>query len=242
MKALKMPVAMQERELHGFFDDFNEGIVTGDRWTTLVADVADGGATAIRSIDGAGGILSISTEDATDNDEVSIESTRELFKFAANKPIVFEARVQYSEANTDDANIFVGLADAVGANLLVDNGAGPKTSFSGVAFFKVDGGTNWKVIASLGTTQTIAELTALLSLDGIAKTSAGSSYQVLRIEVLPYSSTNAKVDYFIDEVHVYSIDLVYTSATEMQIGLGVKNGGANAETMLCDYVAAYQVR
>lgn len=230
------------RQTHGFFDDFLGTIVTADFWTTLVADVADGGATAIRTIDGVGGILSVSPEDATDNDEVSIESTREFNLLAANKTLVFEARVQFTEANTDDANIYVGLMDAVGANAMVDNGAGPKTSGSHLGFFKVDGGTNWKVHVSLSTTQTSTELTAANSLDGVVKTAGGASYQVLRIEATPYNSTNAKVDFFIDDVHVYSIDYVYTSQTEMQIGLVCKNGGANAETLKCDYVGCYQKR
>jgi hypothetical protein len=240
-RTLPSPIIADPRAFH-VWDDFVGTIVTADAWTTLVADVADGGATAIRTIDGAGGILSLATEDATDNDEVGIESTREMFLFANNKPLVFEARVQYAEANTDDANIFVGLCNAPGANLLLDNGGAPVASFSGAAFYKIDGGTRWQVISSVATTRNTTDLSATLSLDKTAKTAGGASYTRLGFSFKPYSSTNGYVDFFIDDVHVAQHDFVYTSATEMAIAMGVKNGGANAETLLCDYVFCQQYR
>jgi hypothetical protein len=179
-----------------------------------------------------------------DNDEAYIESANEVFKFAADKPLLFEARVQFTEANTDDANILVGLLDAVGANSLQDNGAGPPASYSGATFFKVDGGTVWQCETSVTTTQTTTELTAA-NVNNLAKravTAGGAAYQTLRIEYMPYSATNAYVTFFVDGVAVAQHDYVFTSATEMQIGLGVKNGGANLETLNVDYVVCSQER
>ena len=226
------------------WDDFTGTIVTADFWTTLVADVADGGATAIKTNDVAGGVVQLATQDATDNDEVGLESTREMFLFANNKPLAFEARAQFTEANTDDINIFMGLCNNPGANLLIDDGGGPVASFSGAAFYKVDGGTRWQTITSVGTTRITNDLslTNKSNLSGLAQTAGGASYVQFNINWNPYSSTNAYVDFFIDDVHVAQHDMVYTSATEMAIAFGIKNGGANAETLLIDYVYCGQYR
>ena len=49
-------------------------------------------------------------------------TTNSPFKMADDKPLLFEARVQYAEANTDDANLFAGFANALNsADMLVDN-------------------------------------------------------------------------------------------------------------------------
>ena len=111
-----------KRKQFGFFEDF-ETFVTGDLFTDTSAD---SGAT-IAVGDAAGGV-NVLTTGATDNNEAYLLTTKELFKFAANKPLLFEARIQYAEANTDDANVCLGFMDAVGANSILDDGAGPKAS------------------------------------------------------------------------------------------------------------------
>ena len=239
MKNVRMPQSLIERDVFGFFDDF-EWFVSIHRWTKIVTDVA--GGVGIVGADAVQGRLTVGTEDATDNDEVYLKTSNEIFLFANNKPLFFEARVQYAEANTDDANVFVGFMNAIAANSLIDDGAGPQASFSGFGFYKVDGGTRWQLISSLATTRTTTDLTAALSLDRVAKTAGGAAFTVLRAEGLPYSSTDMKVDFFIDDVHVGSHNLVYTSATEMNWGIGLKNGGGTAELLLCDYAAVFQQR
>lgn len=236
----RFPVALEERSMHGIFDDFLRDIDAAE-WVVTATDLGTGVVG-----DAAGGILPLVASDGTvaDNDETYVESPNETFLFANNKPIVFEARVQFTEANTDDANIIVGLKDAVAADTLLDNGGGPAASYSGMVFFKVDGGTNWQAETSLAGTQTTTDLTAAntSNLSKVVQTAGGASYQVLRIEFAPYSSTNAKVNFFIDGVHVATHDFVYTSATEMQICAGVKNGSANLETLNIDYIGAWQLR
>lgn len=233
----KLPPGVAELRLtHGFFDDFDE-LVTGDRWTTLVADA--GSSVAVG--DAVGGQVVLTTG-ATDNNEAAVKTTKELFLIAADKPITGAARVKYTEANTDDANVFVGFMDALAANAMVDDGAGPKTSFSGAGFFKVDGGTRWKVISSLGSTQTITDLTAANSLDKVAKTPGGGTWQTLQVDIRPIDSTRAEVDFYIDNVLVAQHDLTYTSATEMMFGAYVKAGGANSEVLTVDWAAPFQTR
>lgn len=229
--------ALIGRSVHGFFDDFDH-LVTADRWTDTSGDT-----TATVSVaDGVGGICAVFT-DGTDNNEAYLHNTTELFKFADAKPLMFEAYVQYTEANTDDANVLVGLMNAVGANSLVDDGVGPKADYSGACFYKVDGGTNWIVEFSDSTTQQTVELTAANSLDGVAKAAGGSAYQRLRIEFVPTAGSVADVKFFIDDELVYVFNGVsYANATEMEAVVGAKAGDSNAETVNVDYLMAYQKR
>ena len=231
---------LAQRNQFTIADEFLRDVDSADWVTTLT----DSGTASVG--DAVGGVIALVPSDGTvaDNDEAYIESANEVFKFAGDKPLLFEARVQFTEANVDDANVLVGLLDAVGANSLQDNGGGPPASYSGAVFVKVDGGTVWQVETSNAGTQTTTELLST-NTNNLAKrnvTAGGSSYQVLRIEYMPYSSTNAYVSFFVDGVLVAQHDYIFTSATEMQIGIGVKNGGANNETLNVDYVVCTQER
>lgn len=221
-------------------EDFKH-YVTTDMFTSVLTD---SGTAAVSAA--ANGILTITASDGTvaDNDEAYVATTNEVFLFANDKPFVVESLVKFAEANTDDANIFFGLADAIAANTLVDDGAGLKTSFSGACIYKVDGSNVWKCISSVGTTQTITTSTL---------TAGGSSYQRLKIEVNPISTTNVEISFFVDGIPLYDAAVTSknqaikhvvdaTSATEMDLGWGVKNGGANNESLNVDYVAWAGVR
>lgn len=225
-----------KRLTHGFYDD-HEQFVTGDRWTSLVADAGSSVAVA----DAVGGQIVLTTG-ATDNNEVLIKTTKELFLFAPDKPLMAEWRSKYAEANTDDANVFQGLMDAIGANAMLDDGAGPKASFSGCGFFKVDGATRWSCISSLGSNRTTTDLSAALSMDRLAKPAGSGAWQLFRIDVVPVSSTVAEVCFYIDDVLVAKHSLTFTSATEMQVGHYIKAGGANSEVLTVDYTSPWQKR
>ena len=242
-KIVDMFEELRKARTFGFFEDFFE-FVTADMWTDTSTD-----ATATVTVsDGVKGIAAVFT-DATDNNEAYLHQTKETFKFANNKPLVFEALVQYAEANTDDANVMIGLKDAWAADSLLDNGGGPAASYTGAVFFKVDGSTTWQVETSIAGTQTTTNLTAANSLDKVAHTAGGTTggpnadgYHKFRIEFRPYSSTNADVLFYINDVHVARHDFIYTSATDMEAGVGAKAGDTNAETVNVDYIACYQVR
>jgi len=224
------------RDWVGFFEDFLY-CVTADLWT--ITSASTGGATVG---DAKNGILAMVTA-ATDNDSEVVENTHEIFKIAANKPIVGEWYVQFAQANTDDANMGVGFSNAPSAASLVDDGAGPAADFSGAMFYTVDGDTTWRVIYSDGTTQTTKELDADGSLDGVAKTAASTAYQKLRIEIIPITSAKVDVCFFIDDVLVCKMkDKTIANATEAAAFMEAKAGGANAETFNVDYAAAYQKR
>jgi hypothetical protein len=219
----------------GFFEDFLD-FVSGDLFT----DTSGDSGAAVANVDAAGGQVTITTG-ATDNNEAYLLTTKELFLFAANKSLVCEARLKTPEANTDDLNVAFGFMNAVGADSILDNGGGPKASFSGVLFYKIDGGTRWNVIASVGTTRESVELTAANSLNKIAQSNS-SSFQTLRIEVQPLNTTQAEARFYIDGIHVYKLIFTYTSATEMMAFVGAKAGDTNSEVVTVDYIAAYQTR
>lgn len=234
---LNLPPNFHTRRLsHGVSDDFYS-YATDGLWTTVASN---GGGLA--ASDAAGGVLVFSPSDSTagDNDEVYLKSTQEVFKFANNKPIQFEAMLQFAEASTNVGNVIVGLKDAVAADSILDTGGGPAASYSGMVFYKVDGDLNWWVESSLAGTQ-ITTRTNLVA--------GGAAYQLLRIEAVPVSSTVVEIAYLVNGVQCVDANgnkikhsLTYTNATEMAVCVGLKNGTTTAETLLLDYVQAFQAR
>lgn len=190
-------------------------------WTSTLTDT---GSVTPLTTHGGGVALTPSDGTVADNDEAYIGWTTKNIVPTNLKPIVFQGVIQYTEGNTDDANVIVGLSSTSAANALLDDGGGPPASYSGLVFFKIDGGTNWWVEASVGSTQTTVELTATNSLTKTAQTAGGSAKQTLRIEFIPQSSTQAKVIWYIDGVPVYSLLWTYTSVVAMAPIFGLKNG------------------
>jgi hypothetical protein len=228
---------------YGFFDDF-QGFLTAsstDKYTVVTA--VDGTVLQIDSRQGGVAIKSAAASAAGDEDCYLVREA-ETFLVVASKPLAFGSLVQATEDDVNQNNLIVGLTDAAAADLLVSAGAGPKTSGSTLAFYKVDGGLNWWVHASLSTTQTKVELTAANSLDKTAHVGSGTAKQLLQIEAIPKNSTQADIIYYIDGVAVYKItDFVYTSMTDMQAVVGCKDGDAGDETTInCYGLYCYQLR
>lgn len=192
--------------------------------------------------DEAGGIIVLTPSDATaaDNDEIYLYRSIEQFLIAAGKPLEAHGRLRFSEANTDDANVLFGVMSGVAANALQDDGAGPAASFSGAVLFKTDGSTAWKFMTSVGAAQKVS------TTDVVA---ASAAFVELSIEIRPKSATEAEAIPFIngqqcrDANGIYIKHLItYTGATEMTQVVGVKNGGANAESLRVDYLSCRQAR
>lgn len=232
-------LAEQFSDMAGKFqirDEFVDMLLTGAErlWTGTQTDSG-----TITILDAAGGILQLEASDGSigDNDESYAGTTNEPFLFANGKPIWFEAKVALKAADTDGANVLVGLVSAANAaNTILDNGGGPPASYSGAVFYKVDGGSAWAAECSIAGTQTNPTLTA--------PGAPGVTYQRLAIEFIPTSSTLATVNFYIDGVLVGSTAaFTYTSATEMSAFVGVKNGGTTVNTTLyVDYINVAQVR
>lgn len=225
---------MMTRKGQAEIDDDFHWYISPHLWTSLATD---SGTSVNPTISSSVGGVNYCFTAATDNNEASFCTTNEVFKILDGRPMVFLSRLKFIEANTDDANVAFGVADTFGANLLVDNGAGPKTSFSGALIYKVDGGTVWKCVSSIGTTQTISTST---------QTAGGTSWQQLRVEISPVTSTVAEVSFWVDDkmlVDSTSLkpikhNVTYTNGVAMALGCYVKAGGSNAEILAVDYVKA----
>lgn len=228
---------------HGFFDDFQGFLTATSTAKYTVTTVTDG---TVLQIDAAGGGVAIKSAaaSASGNEDCYLARESESFKPAAGKPLKFGALVQATEDDVNQNNLIVGLTDGVAADLLVNDGAGPKTSGTTLAFFKVDGGLNWNVHASLSTAQTSVELTAANSLDGQAHVGSGAAKQLLEIEFIPKNATQSDIVYYIDGVAVYKItDWVFTSATDVQAVCGCKDGDSGDEVTINLYGwYCYQLR
>lgn len=232
--------ALKARLVHGFLEDFFE-YVDADLWTLITA--VDG--SALLADGNIGGAIQIRSATVTaDNEDAYLELKTEAFKFAADKPLMLEARVKHSPAATNQANLVIGLMDAVAADAMQDDGAGPKASYSGVVFFTVDGDNTWQVENSITTTQKTTTLDTSGSLDGQEHAYGNGVYEILRIEWTPINSTKGDFRFYIDETLVaVHTNQTYTSATDMHVVIGVKDGGAgDEETLVVDYIQCWQKR
>jgi hypothetical protein len=230
VKLYKMPARLENiRRQFDIFDDF-DWYISPHFWTNLAAD---GGVTAFAQSDAEYGVVTGATA-ATNNNEVMVRSTNEIALLQADGAFCFVSRIQFSESNTDDANVAVGLADAAGADLLSDDGAGDNINSTGVLIFKVDGETTWRCAAeNNGTVRETASI----------QTAGGSSYQELMILGRPVDGTSYEFTYFLDRLPLTDSNnkpikhtLAYASATEMRLVAGyVKAGSASSETLNIDY-------
>lgn len=236
MNVVPFPVAMREKSFFQIWDDFSWYVIT-HLWTSLIAD-----STTTMNIDAGsiGGAVLLYT-DTTDNNEVAIGTVNKIFKDAADKPLFCEISVKYSEGATNKANIAAGFCSVMtSANTLVDNGAGLVTTYDGHVIYKVDGETVWRCGSSRGTTQYTTTSST---------TAGGTTAQKLRIEVQPEDATTCTVRYYVDDVQLRDTNnqpIVHTqllaSAAAMQVGVAVKTGGSNAESVYVDYAYAAQLR
>lgn len=217
------------------FDDFTH-FVDGDTWTMLDAD---SGSSVAEDADGQHGVVQLICA-TTDNNEAALATSNELFLFAADKSFRLATRIQYTEVNTDDANVAFGFADAFGANLITDDGAGVGIANSGVLIYKLDGGTVWRCNSENNGVSTDTVST---------KTAGGSSYQTLEIVGRAVDGTNYELTFFCDGEPLRDSlgrpimhRLAYASATNMDFGVYLKTGGAQTETLNVDYLAWEVVR
>jgi len=234
----RFPTALLERSQVTIFDDFT-WYVTAHGWATVASDSG-----TVSAGDAANGILAIVPSDGTvaDNDESYVKYANEVFKVAAGRTIYAEALVQFTEANTNTANVAFGLQNAVGANSIVDDGAGLKVSGDTFAIYKVDGSTVWKCVSCVNGNSTVS--TSLT-------TAGGTAYQRLSIEIRSVDATSIEITFFVDQLPLLDSlthrpikhTALIASATEMQLFAGQKNGAITAvETLYVDYIAAFQTR
>lgn len=242
----------------GFFDDFFSFSTNVAETTTVLnthtlwtVTASDNGSVAM--MDAHGGIINCRPMNATteDNNELYLHQRNETFIFKNNAPMLFEGRFKITAHNTTSlacTNWCFGVKDAWAANSLQDDGAGPAASYSGALIGTVDGSSYFFCESSLATTQTTVTGTGLTG-----ETPSNATWFKARILWLPKTSTQGEVHFFVDDgtngwveigldsngnAHV----VTYASATEMEVGCGIKAGSDHRHAFQCDYIQAYALR
>lgn len=208
----------------GMFDDFTE-FTEADTWTTT-EDSNKSGTDGV--MDEVGGVYA-NFCDGDDNDESYCISEGEVFKFTTGKKMWFEAKLRVDEANTDDANVMVGVSDSAEADMILDNGGGPAASYDGAVFFKVDGGTKWQFETSNAGDQVTNATLGTYADDTFARV---GFYFDGATTITPYFNGTAGT------AHTISC----TGLEEMHLFFGIKAGDTNEESVEIDYIKCIQER
>jgi hypothetical protein len=233
------PSFLSEKNTFSLASDFHNFATGQDGWTSLVVDA--GTSAAVN--DARGGILTLTTA-ATDNNEVMVRSTTELFLPTTSRPMFCRARINLTQANTDDANFFFGFGSAMAADFLVDNGGDPRTTGSIFGITCSDGDTVLHAFTRNGATATDTATT-------ISNTDATGVYREWEVQVQEFSATQCLVTFLVDGYYlrddtvyanVIEHRVLYASLTEMNFGIYCKAGSANSETPLIDWAIAGQAR
>jgi hypothetical protein len=235
MNLARYPAFLEGVDTVQISDDFF-WYVTAHQWTSLAADVTP----TLTVGDAVNGVLALFT-DTTDNNEVAVRSTAELFKFGTNRSIYARGKLQYAENDTNKANVLFGFYSALAADTLANNGAGPRASGSALAVYKVDGETVWRCLSMCNGVQVITASTA---------TAGGAAYQTLEIVCNDFDGVTMRATFKLDGEYLKDSNgavirhtVPIASATDMNFGVYAKTGGgAGGETVLVDYVAATQTR
>ena len=248
MNSIEEILIQQQRRASYFGSDFTAADCLAE-WTTVEGD-ANGDVALATGANLVGGQITLVVT-TTNNEECYIHS-QEIFDFGpgglAGKSIVAECRLKYTEIATDDASVMFGLMSAVAANSITDTTGEPQATYSGAVIYKVDGGTVWKAEASVNGTTKYGTATS-------TQGSGGGVWQTLRIETHPLTATRCDVSFLIDpnggsnfiplkdsNLNPLKYEMDITTTTEMSLFAGLKNGGANSETVYIDYMHAVQIR
>ena len=220
---------------HIFFDDFFKQDSTKSSPVTpytIVEDDGAGGTDAIQ--DAAGGVYKHFC-DGDDNDEAYMSTTREPWKFAAGKSLWFEARIAITQGAVNKANWIVGLTDAAGADMLLDDGAGPAASYDGAVFFGTEGALTFGFETSnSGTQSTTASAGTIVS---------GTMIRLgFWFNSESSSDTTGTITPYVDGVAGTAHTITLAGLEEMEFTIGVKSDGSAEEAFSIDYLKIVQIR
>jgi len=228
---------LNRRRNYEAVDDLDD-ITSGGKWTNL----ATGTGAALTTANLLAGIGTLTTG-ATAANVCARSLTNPIFLPATDQPAFGESRFKFTEASTNYANVFVGFSSLLPAETMQAAGAGPSANFSGFGFFKQSLQTAWSIIGSIGTTQTIVQLSALLAIGKLAQVSGGGAWQVLKVELTNVRATMMDVCFSINGVLVYKLtDFVWTSCAQMSFGTEIKAGTTASEVLSLDYQMVQQQR
>lgn len=240
---MDLPIFLKERRFPEIADDFWSYTST-QVWTTH--NTAVGGESTAVSTSLIGGQVVLTTG-GTQANQAGFASTVQGFKCANNEPLQFEAALQYTDANSHDAGIFMGFADVLNATVasgpLITNGTALKASMTCFGFAKLSTGTNWSVVSQVTTTQT-TNTTTIAADDG-----ASGALHIFRFSVEFISTTQVDVTFFIDGAQCMDnsskLPIKHTitfGTTAMFLGATCVAGSAHSQTPGIDYMYGGQLQ
>lgn len=232
IKFLDAPVDKFNREEYFVFDDFTD-FTDAQLWTVAVA----GTGTATHS--GSVGESSFKLFATANNDAAVIATTHEVFKFIANKSMVYEARVKTADVDTDDGIWAFGFADAMAATTVAD-ATGAITATDAALIYKLPDTTVYAFHTEIN-----GSATATVS----DSTRSTTDWQTLRIEIIPRSATVLEARPFVDGVQLKTTagvpikhDITLGTATDLDMGGLIKSIDAADLNFYVDYIYAAQLR
>ena len=235
-------------------DDFQYTLPS--TWTDVATD--SGTATiGIATLTTGAKVLVPSDGTVADNDEIYSYGPK-LITLKQSAAFAMVTILKYTEANTDDANIGIGLSKtAPAANFLVDDGGGisNNANYDGFYFEKIDGTLAWKSLTQWSGTS--------FSNRSVSRTSpvfSGRQALIIEVRCSPnsgnlFAEVTYKVAYIesggTPEPLTVTTGLVpltvrdrptFSGTTDLMPVLTAKNGSANNESIAVDYVGLFQIR
>ncbi len=205
------------------FDNFSEFLGQTEKYTVL------GGAAQ-----GNGVGNPVSMVSTGDNVDAGLVLAKKPMQFRDGKPISMAGALTLDEQTTTaQVNAWFGFTNkTVETDILANNGGGIPADFHGAGFYAVDGKSNLHCVASVGTNQTIVELSDANKNNelGRAVLASSTSERQLKIEVRDRTSTRQVVVFWVDNVVVASIDIDPTGGAMMGPAVMVKSGSVTAQT------------
>ena len=221
-----------------YWNDFDAEVDANE----LVVTAASTGTAVVGN--GTWGIIPLITA-ATNNDDVTIEHPNEIVSFEADKPWTACFLIAWNEVNIDDENIAIGVANAPGSGMCVNDGGGfISTNTSCAVLFKVDGGTVWKCTAgaSAATQAANVKTSNVPASSGISGVNLG--WQWCEIIWTPVSSTLGYVEFRINDRDLRDVSVegqpriripvVIGAAATMALFASIKAGAAQVSTLNVD--------
>jgi hypothetical protein len=222
MKALrKLFDVMQLEDCVPVFDDFIKG---PDTTNTYAATLTNSGTATLVNTGGNSGVLALAASGVSPaaSDQSYFATTNSFFLPLSGQPLLVDALIQFTELNTNQANIFFGIASGVAANLQVAANGGMRTTGTILGFSKVGGSTVWTGYARNGST---VQSTVSVQASGLA------TWQRLSVEIIDQVSLLCTVVFKVDgqiltDVNGNFIKFIvpYSGLTKCQLVIGIRNG------------------
>ena len=202
-----------------FYKEFADGDTAfTDSWIVGFNGVTS--ASSVALIDTTGGWIEIKPA-ANDDDIAQLQTHQEMFKFASNKPLIYEARVSLTDATESD--MIVGL--------IITSSNTPSAQTDGVYFRKDDGDANLDYVMEKNSTTT-------LSTGDTGSDMADNTMVKLGIR---YDGSST-VYWYINGTQVASATANIPDDEFLAPVFAVRNGEGSAKTLFVDYVKITQIR